>query len=173
MARLSCKRYLLANFRESQKPYPNGVHPMKIFLSIFLIVGFLTFAGGNLPIQFQSPNYQLQTSYEHQTERPIQLVRLTPPENAKLVEPRVTVSASFEFLRGKRPIVPLSLRLLLDGVDVTEQSRIAATEDVPSSLGEILFEPSPPLASGQHTAEVRFANDQNEEFSYTWHFYVQ
>jgi hypothetical protein len=63
--------------------------------------------------------------------------------------------------------------LILDGVDVTEQSRIAATEDIPSSQGEILFEPSQPLPSGQHTVEVRFADDQHEEFSYTWSFYVQ
>ena len=146
---------------------------MKIALGLALIISFLTLVAGNLPIQSQPPNYQLQAGYEHQSERPVQLVRLTPEENARSVNPVVTVSASFEFLRGSRPILPQSLRLILDGIDVTEQSRIAATEDIPSSQGEILFEPLQPLSSGQHTVEVCFADDQHEEFSYSWSFYVQ
>ena len=146
---------------------------MKIVLSIALIVSLWTvLAAKNQPIQFHSLNDRSQVGYEHQTKRPIQLVQLTPEENARSVNPEVTVIASFDFLSGSHPILPQSLRLILDGVDVTEQSRIAATEDMPSSQGEILYEPSQPLAVGQHTVEVIFANDQNEAYSYTWSFYV-
>lgn len=139
---------------------------MKTILSIALIAGLLTLGVGNLSMQSQPLSNQLQT------KRPSQLVRVTPDENATLTNSEVTVSARFEFLRGTRPILPLSLKLLIDGVDVTQQARIAATEDIPSSRGQILFKPAQPFSAGKHTAEVRFTNDQNKQFSYTWNFYV-
>jgi hypothetical protein len=139
---------------------------MKTVLSIALIAGLLTVGAGNLSMQSQP------LSDQHQVKRPSQLVKVTPDEKARLTNSQATVSARFEFLRGTRPILPLSLKLFIDGVDVTQQSRIVATEDAPSSRGEILFKPSQPFAAGKHTAEVRFANDRNEQFSYTWDFYV-
>jgi hypothetical protein len=140
---------------------------MKTALSIALIAGLLTVAGGNLSMQSQP------LSHQQQAQRPIELVQVTPDENDRLTNSKITVSARFEFLRGRRPVLPRSLKLLIDGVDVTRQSRIAATEDTPSSQGEILYTPSQPFSVGQHTAEVRFANDQDKPFSYTWNFYIQ
>lgn len=139
---------------------------MRTILSIALIAGLLTLGIGTLSMQSQPANHQ------YQTQRPSQIVKVSPDENAKLTNSEATVSARFEFLRGSRPILPLSLKLLIDGVDVTEQSRIAATEDSPSSQGEILFKPSQPFSAGKHTAEVRFADDKDKQFSYTWNFYV-
>ena len=97
---------------------------------------------------------------------------MTPNENAKVTNPKVTVVVIFEFLRGPRPILTPSLRLLIDGVDVTKQSQTVSTTDIPSSNGDIIFEPPQPFCAGKHTAEVRFANDQNKHFSYTWDFYL-
>lgn len=107
------------------------------------------------------------------TQRPIQIVGLTPDENATDVDRDIVVSARFQFLLGPRPILPGSLRLIIDSLDVTEQSRIAATDDAPASRGEISFTATQPFASGKHTAIVKFANDQNEQFSYAWDFSIR
>lgn len=99
-------------------------------------------------------------------------MRLTPKENVTLSNPQVNVSASFDLLRGSVPIVPLSLELIIDGVNVTKQSQITATDDIPASQAEILFQPPQPFSPGKHVVELRFANNQNQQFSYTWNFFV-
>lgn len=122
-------------------------------------------ACGQDPVQSQSPKGPMQ--------RPIQIVGVTPDENVTVVDRDIVISARFQFLSGPRPILPGSLRLLVDSLDVTQGSRIAATEDVPASRGEISFTPTQPLAPGKHSAMVHFANDQNEKFSYAWDFSVR
>ncbi|MBW4577063.1 MAG: hypothetical protein KME08_17450 [Aphanothece sp. CMT-3BRIN-NPC111] len=140
---------------------------MKTSLSLALVGGLLTLGCADLPPQSQAPSYAVQAQ-----KKPIQLVGLTPGENATGVNPEVTVNAGFDFLRGQRPILPPSVQLLIDGVDVTPQSRLVVTDDIPSSGGGISFQPPQPFSTGKHVAEVRFANDQNQQFSYTWDFYV-
>jgi hypothetical protein len=139
---------------------------MKTFLNIALATGLLTLAVGNLAMHSEPPNYQ------HQAERPSQIVRLTPEEKARAVNSDATVSVRFELLRGSHPILLPSLKLIVDGVDVTEQARIAATDDIPPSQGEISFNPERPLSPGKHTAEVGFSNDKNQQYSYSWEFDV-
>ena len=139
---------------------------MRTFLSVALVASLLTLGVGNLSLQSQP------VSYQQKSPRPSQLVKLTPDENARLANREASVGARFNFSQGSRPIVPQSLKLIIDGVDVTQKAQIAASDDIPSSRGEISFKPSQPFSVGKHTAEVRFANDQNKQFSYKWNFYV-
>lgn len=148
---------------------------MKTFSSVVLIPGLLTLLAGCAFVQIldQKIEYEKQKQIiKYKNQKPIQIRRVTPNENAKITNSKVTVLATFEFLRGPQPILPPSLRLLIDGVDVTEQSEIVSTTDIPSSLGEIHFEPHQPFSAGKHTVEVRFASKQKQQFSYTWDFYV-
>ncbi len=139
---------------------------MKTLVHVALVTGLLMLAMGNLAMQSQPPNYQ------HQAERPSQILRLTPEEKARAVNSDATVSVRFDLLRGSHPILLPSLKLIVDGVDVTEQARIAATDDIPPSQGEISFKPERPLSPGKHTAEVGFSNDKNQKYSYSWEFDV-
>lgn len=140
---------------------------MKTIYTVALLASFSTLLIGQLSLHSQPPDNQ------QQAKRPIQIVQLSPNEKAKSVSPDTTISARFDFLRGTRPIIPPSLRLVIDGSDVTQQARIAASDDIPSSRGEISFKPTQPFSTGKHTAQVRFANDNNQQSSYTWEFYVR
>jgi len=106
-------------------------------------------------------------------QRPIQIIRLSPDENATVTDAKVTLSALLELLKGRGIVPPRSLQLFLDGVDLTARSSIASSMDLPPSRGEIFYEPTEPFAFGKHTAEVQFANDQNERFSYSWNFCIE
>jgi hypothetical protein len=104
-------------------------------------------------------------------QRPIQIENLLPEENATLINPKAAVGANFDLLIGPRPIKS-PLVLIVDGVNVTKQAQTEATGDIPTSSASIGFEPPKPLSPGKHTAEIRFADDQNKQVSYTWAFYV-
>lgn len=148
---------------------------MRTFLSVVLMPGLLTLLAGCAFIQFldQKIEYEKQKQIiKYKNQRPIQIRGVTPKENFMITNPKNNVGAGFDYLRGTRPILPLSLGLLIDGVDVTKQSEIISTTDILSSNGGINFEPPQPFSTGKHTTEVRFANDQNQQFSYTWDFYV-
>jgi hypothetical protein len=148
---------------------------MRTFLRVVLMPGLLTLLAGCAYLHSitQKLEYEEQKQIlKYKNQRPIQIRKVTPNENAKLTNSEIIVVASFEFLRGSQPILPRSLRLFIDEVNVTKQSQIVSTQDIPSSLGEIHFEPPHPLCAGKHTAKVQFANDQNQQFSYTWDFYV-
>jgi hypothetical protein len=152
--------------KDMMKRQIKEVLTMRRFLKAALITGFLTLAVGNLVMQPQPANSQ------NQTKRPSQLVRLTPEEKARTVNPDATISASFDLSRGPHPILLPSVKLIIDGVEVTQQARVAATDDFPPSRAEISFKPDQPFSAGKHIAEIRFANDQNRQSSYTWEFYV-
>jgi hypothetical protein len=104
-------------------------------------------------------------------QKPIQLDYLFPGENATVIKPKVPIGANFDLLIGPHPILSQPV-LLLDGVDVTKQAQYSLLGDIPASSSTIGFEPPKPLSPGKHTAEVRFADDQGKQYSYTWNFYV-
>jgi hypothetical protein len=103
-------------------------------------------------------------------QRPVQIRGLDPAENATVIDPKVTIGATLDFLIGPRPTYP-PLELIVDGINVTKQSQYQLTGDIPVSNGGIGIERKP-LSPGKHTAEVRFTNDQNKRVSYAWGFYV-
>jgi hypothetical protein len=97
---------------------------------------------------------------------PAQLVNVVPPDGS--VSSRVeTIGANLDFTRGARAD-PRSLRLLVDGVDVTARSTIRMSRDWPPSVVSILYRPTG-LQDGVHYPEVRFRTE-DRAVSYTWTF---
>jgi hypothetical protein len=103
--------------------------------------------------------------------RPSQVTSVVPAPDAR-VRADTLVRVELAPTQGASTIRIDSLRLLVDGKDVTGQAQTAFTEDVPPSQGEIWFSPSPPFASGMHNAEVRFVDEEGQRFSYSWSFLV-
>lgn len=140
---------------------------MRTFLSVVILASSLTLMARHISLQPQP------LSYKNQNQKPIQIVKLTPSEDARLTNSKLTVVVSFDFTRGSKPIRAFGLRLLIDGVNVTKQSEIISTADIPTSYSEIRFKPSRPFSATKHTAEVQLIDDQNKlQHSYTWDFYV-
>lgn len=106
-----------------------------------------------------------------EARRPVQITRVVPAPGAR-ARPDTLVWVDLAPLKGSSTIRIDSLRLLVDGKDVTGQAQTAFTEDAPPSQGEIWFSPSPPFASGTHNAEVRFVDEEGHSFSYSWSFVV-
>jgi hypothetical protein len=93
-------------------------------------------------------------------------VSVVPPDGS--VSARVeTIGATLNFTRGARAD-PRSLRLLVDGVDVTAHSTIRMSRDWPPSVVSILYLPTG-LEDGVHSPEVRF-RIEDRAVSYTWTF---
>ncbi|HVF61015.1 MAG TPA: hypothetical protein VNJ70_14505 [Thermoanaerobaculia bacterium] len=107
-----------------------------------------------------------------QAERPVQIASVAPAEGAQVAADAVVIIVRLDLTRGERPVSPTSLRLLLDGEDVTAAARVGATEDVPPSQADISYTPPAPLAAGEHRAEVRFVDDRGAAYSYAWSFTV-
>jgi hypothetical protein len=106
-----------------------------------------------------------------EVKRPIQITSVVPAPGAR-VRADTLVRVALAPTQGSSTIRIDSLRLLVDGHDVTGQAQTAFTEDVPPSQGEIWVSPSPPLASGMHHAEVQFVDEEGHRFSYPWSFLV-
>lgn len=103
------------------------------------------------------------------SERPSAIVRVSPPEgSAGVVE---VVSVELDFTRATQAD-PSSVRLQLDGIDVTEQSSVGGSRDWPPSSLEIAYV-AKDMPSGPHRAEVSFESGQGARARYEWSFRVE
>ncbi|HEV8643130.1 MAG TPA: hypothetical protein VGV13_18755 [Methylomirabilota bacterium] len=101
---------------------------------------------------------------------PPQVLRVFPPDGSTPGQvPAIT--AELDFTRGE-PGDAASLRLLVDGVDVTAQSRITQTRDWPPSFVSISYTPAR-LQPGTHRAEVRFRTATGATVGHAWTFAVK
>lgn len=106
-----------------------------------------------------------------EVRRPVQITGVVPAPGTR-VRADTLVRVELAPKQGSSTIRIDSLRLLIDGRDVTQQAQTAFTDDVPPSQGEIWFSPSPPFASGTHNAEVGFIDEEGHRLSYSWSFLV-
>ncbi|MBI3897137.1 MAG: hypothetical protein HY308_02440 [Gammaproteobacteria bacterium] len=91
---------------------------------------------------------------------------------AKDSELESAVKVNFSLQRGQFPVALSSLRLAIDGTDVTPRARITATNEGPARSGEISFTPHTDMPDGRHTAQVNFTDTRGNSSCYQWTFYV-
>lgn len=101
---------------------------------------------------------------------PPQLLKVFPPEKSTQNYVQ-SIGANLNFKFGEGGDLG-SLRLFVDGVDVTPQARIANTRDSPPSYVELSYTPyfSEPAT---HCAEVRFQTLEGKTISHNWCFSVE
>ena len=99
--------------------------------------------------------------------KPPQLVNVFPHEGSTHAVVEV-IGAELDLARGDR-VDPASLRLLVDGADVTSRSKITQTRDWPASSASIFYAPIE-LQAGVHRAEVAFRTEAGMTLRYTWCF---
>jgi hypothetical protein len=102
--------------------------------------------------------------------RPPQVIEVYPCEDSTQTYMQY-VGARLNFRLGEKADYS-SLRLFIDGVDVTNQSRIGGTRDVPPSRWGIGYT-SNLSKPGKHHAEIRFQSKNGEIKSYSWSFLVK
>jgi hypothetical protein len=101
-------------------------------------------------------------------DRPMpQLVSFSPAAGARVVG-AVTLGAVLDLSRGD-VTDPSSIRILLDGADVTRHCTTVATRDVPPSRVEVTC-PLGALDTGLHAAELRLGNRGPGGYAYRWDF---
>jgi hypothetical protein len=102
-------------------------------------------------------------------DRPMpQLVSSSPAVKARVAGP-TTVSVVLDLTRGD-VTDPSSIRMLVDGADITSHCRVVGTRDVPPSRVEVTC-PLGALDAGLHAAEVRLG-PPGLGYSYRWDFTV-
>ena len=99
-----------------------------------------------------------------------QVIEVYPSEDSTQTSVQY-VGAKLNFQLGEEADYS-SLRLFIDGVDVTNQSRIGGTRDVPPSRWRIGYT-SNFSEPGKHHAEIRFQSQNGEKKSYSWSFLVK
>jgi hypothetical protein len=101
---------------------------------------------------------------------PPQLLKVFPPKESTQSYVQ-SIGANLNFTLGEGGDLG-SLRLFVDGVDVTPQSRIGNTRDSPPSYVEISYTPnfSEPAT---HCAEVRFQTLEGKTISHNWCFSIE
>lgn len=104
------------------------------------------------------------------TLRPPAVVTVFPPEGATVTQV-TAIGADLEFTRGE-PVDPASLRLLVDGVDVTPRATVTMTRDWPPSAATITYAPGG-LAPGPHHAALQLQKRAGGTVSHTWSFTVR
>ncbi|MBN1324197.1 MAG: right-handed parallel beta-helix repeat-containing protein [Methanotrichaceae archaeon] len=87
---------------------------------------------------------------------------LQPPDGSTLVYERPLVSASLA--DAGSGVDPDSVRLMLDGVDVTGNSTVLSTK--------VWYTPTEPLANGNHDLEVALEDNSGNRNSSTWSFQI-
>jgi hypothetical protein len=101
-------------------------------------------------------------------DRPMpQLVSFSPAAGARVVG-AVTLGAVLDLSRGD-VTDPSSIRMLLDGADVTRHCTTVATRDVPPSRVDVTC-PLGALDTGLHAAELRLGNRGPGGYAYRWDF---
>ena len=100
---------------------------------------------------------------------PSQVTRVFPADGTTVREVAV-VGADLNFAIG--PSVDVrSLRLLVDGQDVTARATTTMTRDWPPSLVTISYAPGA-LPPGRHRVEIRFRPERSGEIAYRWQFSI-
>lgn len=62
--------------------------------------------------------------------------------------------------------------LKLDGEDILQQATYEGTAELPQSFAGLTYQPSVPLAFGQHEVTFAFPDDTGAVQTYTWRFYA-
>jgi hypothetical protein len=96
-----------------------------------------------------------------------QLVSFSPAAGARVVG-AVTLSAVLDLSRGD-VTDPSSIRMSLDGADVTRHCTTVATRDVPPSRVEVAC-PLGTLDTRLHAAELRLGPAGPGGYAHRWHF---
>lgn len=104
------------------------------------------------------------------TAAPAQVLRVFPADGTASTQV-LAVGAELDFTRGHAADAS-SLRLVVDGVDVTAQSRVTQTRDWPPSFVSISYGPGQ-LSPGLHRAEIRFATATGAAVSHAWTFTIK
>ena len=97
--------------------------------------------------------------------RPSFITSIEPAEGAR-VDRDARVRVAFDFRRHIR-FAPESLRLYVDGNDVTAAAERAGTDDVPQSQAEVWFSPRGGWSAGLHSVKVDLG-----DATYSWLFMV-
>ena len=104
------------------------------------------------------------------SSRPGAITNVVPAERSVERSPRY-VAVVFDLL-GDGGVDPESIKLILDGQDVTARASGAGTDDNPQSRAQLSVDTGGMLASGLHKVTVRYrSGGQTRE--YAWEFVVQ
>jgi hypothetical protein len=97
-------------------------------------------------------------------------IKVSPPEGTTLAKVEA-VGVELDLTRCKGAD-PFSLQLFVDGKDVTSQSKITTTRDLPPSEVSIYYAPIG-IKAGRHLAEIRFRQNKSDAVcQYRWCFTV-
>lgn len=108
------------------------------------------------------------------SSRPVEVSRVFPEEGSAISEPRPEIVVEVSYRRcicGDDALD--TVRLLLDGTEVTEQATWSGTLDIPQTSVEIVFLPPLPLSSGTHTVEARLTSRLERSSTYSWFFRIE
>jgi hypothetical protein len=101
--------------------------------------------------------------------RPPWVVQELPPAGSTPAQVAV-IGAELDLTKVPE-VDPASLKLMLDGVDVTHKAKITLTRDWPPSFASITYTPRR-LKPGAHAVEVRVRTRDGRTHSHTWTFAV-
>ncbi|GEM_PF-520827 len=93
---------------------------------------------------------------------PPSIENLQPPDDSTLVYDRPLISASLK--DADSGVDPESVRLMVDGIDVTGNSTVLSTK--------VWYTPSEPLAIGRHDLGVALEDNSGNRNSSTWSFQI-
>ena len=96
------------------------------------------------------------------------------PDDGEVIADVYGVCAHFNYLagRGMGDEPKKSIRLYLDGKNVTQDIIDLAELEYPVPVGELCYRKSDPLRPGWHTAKVTYDDISGERFEYKWRFSV-
>jgi hypothetical protein len=91
------------------------------------------------------------------------------PAEGTSVEPGSSIGAS---VRVPPSEYEYSVRLILDGDDVSEGMRVAVFMTYPRTMIQISYLPDPPPPPGEHSVLIEYSDERGAEWSYAWRFFV-
>jgi hypothetical protein len=101
-------------------------------------------------------------------ERPERLGAVFPAED-ETCDPTAVIGASVRVPPAEETFF---YRLLLDGEDVTEASRVAEFRTHPRSMAQVTHKPGDPLSAGPHSARIEYSDSTGTSWTYAWSFVV-
>lgn len=101
---------------------------------------------------------------------PAAITNVSPPDGSVGPSPP-HISVAFDLLRDGDVDLD-SVRLALDGRDVTDGARLAGTDDIPQSRAELIYEIESALPEGSHRVEVEYRAGA-QLHRYAWEFTVR
>lgn len=108
------------------------------------------------------------------SSRPVEISRVFPEEGSTISNNRPEIGADVSYRRCDCGLDSLAtIKLFLDGIDVTSASSMEGTTDIPQSGAGIIYIPPSPFSLGTHDVEVQITSSLGRSSTYSWSFQIE